>query len=122
MHSKDDDDINGWHLELEDRWTASALRHVDKSLCGEVQVGIDDDGRFFMRWKEQHPELGTWEDFFGDNERTAERIDSSEWQDMLERLPSSEHEVELSQAEAYELFVRALLPAQLHGLAGLIDL
>jgi hypothetical protein len=111
--------IGEWYFELEDWWTASALRHVDKSLCGEISIGFDEDGDFFMRWKEDHPELGTWEDFFGDANRTEKRCKSKEWLDMIERLPSRECEVCLTGAEAYEVFIRASVPSKLHAYAGL---
>jgi hypothetical protein len=119
MNETTDCPVDEWFFELQDWWTASALRHVDKTLCGEVGIHIDEDGKFIMTWGERHPELGGWEDFWGDEERTTVRIESAEWLDMLERLPSTEHEAEVTQAEAFELFVRALLPSELHRNAGL---
>jgi hypothetical protein len=124
-----------WALEFEPEEvpTVEVLRKfVNATLCCCITIGKRSDSSFVMLWKERHPELGTYEEYFaadnGDRDyfstedtdghiaRTEERL--AEWGELRERLPSASHCEEISRAQAWEAIVKLWLPAEFHKDAG----
>jgi hypothetical protein len=113
--------------DFEDSWevefTAKELaqfeisKEIDATLCETMTIGKTHDGEFFAWWREYHPELGSWEDYFGDEDRSEERC--AEWSELLKRMPASYYSTEIEREEAYTIIAWFWLPSEFHGEAGL---
>jgi hypothetical protein len=85
-----------------------------------------DDGRFFATWKERHPELGTFDEYFPSAgysfdpefaERTPARL--KQWGERARRMRSKHYAEEISRQDAYPIIAWFWLPKEFHAEAGL---
>lgn len=126
--------IETWWVELhEDRPLAKLpwLKEIDARLCGAATIGKTDNGRFLLIWKHRHPELGTYDEYFGDGdgerdefglrprvERNKERI--AEWRGLRRALPSKELSKEITREEAFKTLAYFSLDTEWHPECGLV--
>lgn len=80
-----------------------------------VTVGKTHEGIFFLLWQEDHPDIGTVEDYFGANrsseiDRSEENLE--EWNHLRALLPPSFHFRPISRREAFVIVARGCIPEE----------
>lgn len=96
---------------------------IDASLCSSVTIGKTGDGTFLAWWKEEHPEIGSYEEYFGCEPnslyaaRTPDRL--SEWDKLNERIPPTFYFEEITRRVAFEIIASLWIPKEFHEEAGL---
>lgn len=106
------------HADFEDTWDVEftaeeaakfdALRIINAGLCELGTLAKTHDGLFFMLWRETHPELGSFDEYFGGGPRErfgapcaarlVERL--AEWHELRRRMPDSHHVDGITRKEA----------------------
>jgi hypothetical protein len=124
-----------WNLDFEDDRPMDqflSLKQIDTALCDTADLVKTKCGRFIIFWNEQHPELGSYADYFGVDDRlkfdcrehSAEsklaETRMAEWNELRARLRPEEFYEEISRQEAYRIIAYFWLPEEFHSDAGIL--
>jgi hypothetical protein len=116
---------NAWEVEFtpEEAAKFEALRIIDAELCEVVTLAKTHDGLFFMLWRETHPELGSYDEYFGSGprerfgmplaDRSEERL--AEWHELQRRMPDAHYVDDITRKEAFAIIAWFWIPEEFHG-------
>jgi hypothetical protein len=118
--------VDDWECEIEpgevDEVPALKALEVDENLCEVVTILKTEDGRFFATWREHHPEMVSYDEFFPQDDvgrfskRTPSRL--KQFDELRRRMPSKHYAEEISRDDAYRIIAWFWLPKEFHADAG----
>jgi len=93
---------------------ANLVKGINRQQCCQVCVVLLNDGVFFLRWEERHPEMISHEDYWTSKGETAwlRSEEHDEYKQLLDVLPSRNFERPLTRRQAFALIAACWLPEE----------
>ena len=90
------------------------LPKINWRQCCSVRIALLNDGAFFLRWKQLHPEMVSPEEFWDDKGETIwlRTEEQDEYKELLEHLPSRSFELSLTRRQAFAVIAACWLPEE----------
>ena len=90
------------------------VKGLNRQQCCNVCVVRLNDGAFFLRWQERHPEMISAEEYWTNKGETAwvRSEEHDEYKELLDLLPSRNFEMPLTRRQAFALIAACWLPEE----------
>ena len=89
---------------------AALVHQINRRQCRQARIVQLQDGQFFLRWQERHPEMVSFDELYGRKLWEKQHDELAEYRKLEDAMPPRNFELPMSRQEAFALIAACWLP------------